>query len=75
MIAWANGSGHLGGCIGVQTHLITVILLDELGTGFNAQHFALDGVAAIQVQTQAQKTSTRHDPDQFGNRDHKRLLG
>ena len=23
MIAWANGSGHPGGCIGMHTHLIT----------------------------------------------------
>jgi hypothetical protein len=32
-------------------------------------------VAAIQVQTQAQQEPTRHDPDDFGNRDHERLLG
>jgi len=59
----------------MQTHLITVILLDEIGTGFNAQHFALDGVAAIQLQTQAQQAPTRDDPDHFGNRDHGCLLG
>ena len=44
MIAWANGSCHPGGCIGMHTHLITVILLDEIGTGVNAHHFALDDV-------------------------------
>lgn len=52
MIACANGACYLGGCIGMHTHSITVILLDEIGTGFDAHHFALDGVVAIQVQTQ-----------------------
>ena len=75
MIACANGSCHPGGCIGMQTHSITVILLNEIGTGFNAHHFALDGVAAIQVQTQAQQAPTRHDPDHFENRDDGCLLG
>ena len=41
MLSLANASGHLGGCIDMHSHLITVILLDEIGTGFNAKQFAL----------------------------------
>ena len=47
MISGANVSCHPGGCIEMQTPLITVLLLDEIGTRFNAQHFALDGVDAL----------------------------
>ena len=55
MRSLANASGHLGGFIDMQTHLITVILFDEIGTGFNAPHFALSLLCgAIQGQSQAQ---------------------
>ena len=75
MLSLADMSGHLGAVIDLHTHLITVVRLDEIGTGFNAQHFALNGVEAIQGQTQAQSAPTRQDPDDFGNRYHGGLLG
>jgi len=53
MLSWANASGHQGGLIDMQTHLITVLLIDDVGTGFNVQHFALNCMDAIQGQTQA----------------------
>jgi len=53
MLSWANASGHLGSFIDMQTHLRTVILIDEVVTGFNVQYFALNCVDAIQGQTQA----------------------
>jgi hypothetical protein len=74
MISGLDVSSHLGGFVGMQTHLITVILPDEIGIGLNAQYFALDGVVAIQVQTNAQHAPTRDDSDHFGNRDHGCLL-
>ena len=38
----ADGLYVCPGFIDMHTHLITVILLDEIGTGFNAPHFALN---------------------------------
>jgi hypothetical protein len=40
LLTLANVSDHLRGLIDMHTHLITVILLDVIGTGFNAPHFA-----------------------------------
>ena len=63
MLSLANASGHLGGCIDMHTHLITVILLDEIGTGFNAKQFALNYPLIIWVPFRDRtRTSTNpHD--------------
>ena len=67
MISGANVSYHPGGCIGMHTHLITVILLDEIGTGFNAHHLALDGVGC--------HSSTDLSPARTHTTGPRRLLG
>ena len=71
MLSLANASGHLGGCIDMHSHLITVILLDEIGTGFNAKQFALNYyMGAFQGQNQDQYEPTRQDTDDFRDRYH-----
>jgi len=47
MLSLANASNHPGGVVDLHTHLITVILFDEIGTGFNTPHFALNCVETI----------------------------
>ena len=63
MLSLANASGHLGGCIDMHTHLITVILLDEIGTGFNRNNSPLINYIIIWVSLRDRtRTSTNpHD--------------
>ena len=58
----------------MQMHFFTVLPFDEIVRALDAHHFALDGVAAIQGQTQAQQAPTRRARP-LGSPDHEGLLG
>src|SRR6185295_17286554 len=56
-ISSANVSSLLGGVVTMQTHFFPVLPLDEIVLAYNAQHFARNYVATLQLVLLAPETS------------------